>query len=117
MTIRKALETKIDENTPASVFKRLDRAIQELDGFDKANMQQYIHDNVALLADDNILYPNGSLFWSDLFGYVNLKRIKPNMAVPLTMVYGYNKTRGEYCPDYLFLYDSQRLLQVKPSNK
>ena len=117
MTIRKALETKIDENTPASVFKRLDRAIQELDGFDKANMQQYIHDNVALLADDNILYPNGSLFWSDLFGYVHLKRIKPNMAVPLTMVYGYNKTRGEYCPDYLFLYDSQRLLQVKPSNK
>ena len=117
MTIRKALETKIDENTPASVFKRLDRAIQELDGFDKANMQQYIHDNVALIADDNILYPNGSLFWSDLFGYVHLKRIKPNMAVPLTMVYGYNKTRGEYCPDYLFLYDSQRLLQVKPSNK
>ncbi|UKK52821.1 hypothetical protein [Prevotella sp. E2-28] len=117
MTIRKALETKIDENTPVSVFKRLDRAIQELDGFDKANMEQYIHDNVALLADDNILYPKGCLLWSDMFGYVHLKRIKPNMAVPLTMAYRYNKMRGEYCPDYLFLYDSQRLLQVKPSNK
>ena len=107
----------VDENTPTNVFKRLDRAIQELDGFDKASMQQYIHNNVALLADTNILYPNGDILWSDKFGYVQLKRIKPNMAVPLTMAYGYNKSRKEYCPDFLFLYDSQRLLQVKSSIK
>ena len=117
MTIQEALGVKVDENTPTIVFKRLDRAIQELDGFDKASMQQYIHDNVALLADTNLLYPDGDILWSDKFGYVQLKRIKPNMAVPLTMAYGYNKSRGEYCPDFLFLYDSQRLLQVKSSIK
>lgn len=117
LTIQKALDVKVDENTPTNVFKRLDRAIQELDGFDKASMQQYIHDNVVLLADGNILYPDGDILWSDKFGYVQLKRIKPNMAVPLTMAYGYNKSRGEYCPDFLFLYDSQRLLQVKSSLK
>lgn len=117
LTIQRALDVIVDENTPTNVFKRLDRAIQELDGFDKASMQQYIHNNVVLLADTNILYPNGDILWSDKFGYVQLKRIKLNMAVPLTMAYGYNKSRGEYCPDYLFLYDSQRLLQVKPSNK
>ena len=117
LTIQKALGVKVDENTPTNVFKRLDRAIQELDGFDKASMQQYIHENVVLLADANILYPDGDILWSDKFGCIQLKRIKPNMAVPLTLAYGYNKSRGEYCPDYLFLYDSQRLLQVKPSNK
>ena len=117
LTIQEALGVKVDENTPTIVFKRLDRAIQELDGFDKASMQQYIHDNVALLADTNLLYPDGDILWSDKFGYVQLKRIKPNMAVPLTMAYGYNKSRGEYCPDFLFLYDSQRLLQVKSSIK
>lgn len=117
LTIQKALDVIVDENTPTNVFKRLDRAIQELDGFDKASMQQYIHNNVVLLADTNILYPNGDILWSDKFGYVQLKRIKPNMAVPLTMAYGYNKSRKEYCPDFLFLYDSQRLLQVKSSIK
>ena len=116
MTIQKALDAKVDENTPTRVFKRLDRAIQELDGFDKASMQQYFHDNVAMLADAFIFYPEGDILWSDKFGYVQLKRIKPNMAAPLTMAYGYNKSRGEYCPDYLFLYDSQRLLRVKPFN-
>lgn len=117
LTIQRALDVIVDENTPTNVFKRLDRAIQELDGFDKASMQQYIHNNVVLLADTNILYPNGDILWSDKFGYVQLKRIKPNMAVPLTMAYGYNKSRKEYCPDFLFLYDSQRLLQVKSSIK
>ena len=117
LTMQRALDVIVDENTPTNVFKRLDRAIQELDGFDKASMQQYIHNNVALLADTNILYPNGDILWSDKFGYVQLKRIKPNMAVPLTMAYGYNKSRKEYCPDFLFLYDSQRLLQVKSSIK
>ena len=117
LTIQRALDVIVDENTPTNVFKRLDRAIQELDGFDKASMQQYIHNNVVLLADTNILYPNGDILWSDKFGYVQLKRIKPNMAVPLTMAYGYNKSRKEYCPDFLFLNDSQRLLQVKSSIK
>lgn len=117
LTMQRALDVIVDENTPTNVFKRLDRAIQELDGFDKASMQQYIHNNVALLADTNIQYPNGDILWSDKFGYVQLKRIKPNMAVPLTMAYGYNKSRKEYCPDFLFLYDSQRLLQVKSSIK
>ena len=115
MTLHKVFDVIVDDNTPSKVFKRLDKAIQELDGFDKANMLQYINSNVSLLANNKGLYPKGSLLWTDSFGYVNLKSIKPNMGLPLTMAYGYNKSRGEYCPDFLFLYESQRLLQTKQS--
>ena len=112
LTIQKVLDTTIDPNTPVNVFRRLDRAIQELDGFDKANMQQYIRDNVSLLADENIIYPIGNLLWTEKFGFVNLKPINPKMAIPCTIVYGYNSKRKEYCPDYLFLYELERLLPV-----
>ena len=112
LTIRKVLNATVDQNTPVNVFRRLDRAIQELEGFDKANMQQYIHDNVSLLADNEILYPVGSILWTEKFGFVNLKPISPKMAIPCTMVSDYNSKRFEYCPDYLFLYESERLLPV-----
>jgi hypothetical protein len=115
LTLHKVFDIIVDDNTPSKVFKRFDKAIQELDGFDKSNMLQYIHNNVSLLANSNVQYPKGSLLWTESFGYVNLKTIKPNMGLPLTMAYGYNKSRGEYCPDFLFLYESQRLLQTKQS--
>jgi len=115
MTLHKVFCVTVDDNTPSKVFKRFDKAIQELDSFDKANMQQYINNNVSLFANNKGLYPNGSMLWTDSFGYVNLKRIKPNLGLPLTLAYGYNKSRGEYCPNFLFLYDSQKLLQTKQS--
>ena len=113
LTLRKVLNATIDPNTSAKVFKRLDRAIQELDGFDKANMQQYIFNNVLLLANEKLLYPLGSLLWTEKFGYVTLKPISPKLALPCTIAYGYNVKRHEYCPSYLFLYDSGRILPIK----
>lgn len=114
-TLKKVFNVQIDDNTPSKVFKRLDRAIQELDGFDKSIMQQYIFNNVSLLVNDKILYPSGTLFWSDKFGYVYLKRINPQVGLPLTLACEYNKSKGEFCPNFLFLYESQRLLQTKQS--
>lgn len=113
MTLQRVLDAKIDQHTPTNVFKRLDRAIQELDGFDKTVMQQYIHTNISLLTDNGALYPSGELLWTEQFGYVCLKAIKPNMAILLTTALGFNKSRGEYCPDYLFLYDREIILPVK----
>lgn len=113
LTLRKVLNVTVDQNTSANVFRRLDRAIQELDGFDKANMQRYIFNNVLLLANEKLLYPSGSLLWTEKFGYVTLKPISPKMALPCTIAYGYNGKRNEYCPSYLFLYDSERILPIK----
>ena len=113
LTLRKVLHTTIAHNTSANVFRRLDRSIQELDGFDKANMQQYIFNNVFLFANEKLLYPMGSLLWTEKFGYVSLKAISPKMALPCTIAYGYNVKRREYCPSYLFLYDSERILPIK----
>ena len=115
LTMYKVFGAIVDENTPSKVFKRFDKAIQELDSFDKSNMLQYINNNVSLVANNKGLYPKGSLLWTDSFGYVNLKRIKPNLGLPLSMACGYNKSRREYCPNFLFLYDSQQLLRTKQS--
>ena len=112
-TLRKVLNATVDQNTSANVFRRLDRSIQELDGFDKANMQQYIFNNVLLFANEKLLYPMGSLLWTEKFGYVSLKAISPKMALPCTIACGYNLKRREYCPSYLFLYDSERILPIK----
>lgn len=114
MDLKKALKAEVNDKTPANVFRRLDRATQELNGFDKAVMQRYILYNVSTLVNNNIKYPEGNLLWSDKFGYVYLKQIQPNMAIPLTMTWRYNRLRNEHCPDYLFLYNIQRLLPVKP---
>lgn len=114
LTIRRVLDATISQNTPSDVFKRLDRAIQELDGFDKAKMQQYINDNVAILSDDNLVYPKGNYLWTELFGYVYLKRRDTKTALPLTIACEYNKKWQEYCPNYLFLYETERILPIKP---
>ena len=113
--IMKVFDAKIDQHTPTNVFNRLDRAIQELDGFDKASMQQYIQNNLASLLDKRMLYPYGDLLWTDMFGYVCLKQVNPKFARLCTMAYGYDKDWGLYCPKYLFLYDNQRILQTKQS--
>lgn len=115
LTLHKVFNVSVDENTPSKVFKRLDKAIQELEGFDKANMQLYIQNNVSIVANKPKVYPQGSMLWTDRFGYVNLKRINPKLGLPLTMAYGYNKSKREYCPNFLFLYESQKLLQTKQS--
>lgn len=113
MNIQKALGCVVDQNTPHDIFRRLDRAIQELDGFNKVSMERYINDNVALLADNYKLFPRGKILWTDKFGYVYLKPYNEKMALPCTMAYAFNKKRSEYCPNYLFLYNLERILPVK----
>lgn len=112
LNLKKLLDVKVEQETSSKVFKCLDRSIQELDGFDKATMQNYINYNLSLVTSNNILYPKGKILWTELFGFVTLKQHKAKMALPLTMAFAFNKQWGEYCPDYLFLYDSQRLLPV-----
>lgn len=114
--IQKALDTQIDQYTPTNIFNRLDRAIQELDGFEKSSMQQYIQNNLAILADNNMFYPRGVILWTDKFGYVSLKPIDSKLARLGTMAYGYNKNWGLFCPNYLFLFEKQRVLPIKPTS-
>lgn len=115
LNIMKLLNVKVELDTSSKVFKCLDRSIQELNDFDKATMQNYINYNLSLMTRKNNLYPKGEILWTELFGYVSLKHHKAKMALPLSMAFAYNDYWGEYCPDYLFLYDSKRLLPVKPS--
>ena len=114
--IQKALDAQIDQYTPTNVFNRLDRAIQELDGFEKSSMQQYIQNNMAILADSKMIYPHGDILWTDKFGYVSLKPIDSKLARLRTMAYGYNKDWKLFCPNYLFLYEKQRVLPIKPTS-
>lgn len=113
LNLKKILDTKVEQDTPSKVFKCLDRAIQELDGFDRATMQSYISKNISLTTGRKIIFPKGDILWTDQFGYVKLKPYKAKMYLPLTMAYPYDDEFDEYCPDFLFLPDKNKLYPIR----
>lgn len=119
MNLRKALGGILDDNSVNDVYNRLDRAILEMDGFDRSMMEQYIHNNLSILHnEDSILYPNGSVCLTEQFGYVYLEPFKPGItAIPCTIAAGYNKNKKCNCPDYLFVYNLNRLLPIRPNKR
>lgn len=115
LNLKKILDVKIEQDTPSKVFKCMDRAIQEIDGFDKATMQNYINRNISLINSKKDILPQGNILWTDEFGYVKLKPYKATMSLPLTMSYPYNNNYDEYCPDYLYLPGRNKIYPIRQS--
>ena len=115
LNLKKILDVKIEQDTPSIVFKCMDRAIQEIDGFDKATMQNYINRNISLINSKKDIFPQGNILWTDEFGYVKLKPYKATMSLPLTMSYPYNNKYDEYCPDYLYLPGRNKIYPIRQS--
>ena len=113
MNIAKALGVDIKGYNRSNVFKSFDRDIQELDGFDKSNMDNYVKTNLKDMIDYT-LYPCSDLFFSNEFWFIRLKKIDPKFAYPCSMAFNYNKKWKEYSPNYLFLYSREQLFKVKP---
>ena len=116
LNLQKALDGQIDVRSVESVFRRIDRAIQEMKGFDKSNMEHYIQNNLKIMLGKDVLYPEGAIYFSEQFGYVNLLPYKSTItAIPCTIAAGYNKEKKYNCPNYLFKYEDERMLPIKPS--
>ena len=112
--VQKSLEIKITADVVHNSLKKLDKAILDLSGFDKSHLQTLIQNNIACLTADRDTNAYDKILWTDNWGYVFLEPYKRNMAVPCTMLYGFNKTNGYFSPDYLYLYDRQKMFPVKP---
>lgn len=118
LNMKDSLCVDADLHTADCVFHRLDRALQEMDEFDKARMQQYIDNNIALFKDYPKVCSSINLQKNDLFGYVDLMPLNVNVALLCTMACGYNSVRHEYCPNYGYVYKSGRTLPLlQPNNK
>lgn len=112
LNLRQKLDAKVEQNSVNNVFRRLDRAIQELDGFDEVTIQRYIQENISMLTNKTLIYPRGNIHWTDQFGYVYLKSYKDNLSLLCTMACDYDFEREEFCPNYYFLQNSGRILQI-----
>lgn len=113
LNIAKALNVDVDNACVNNAFKCFDRDIQELDGFDKSNMQNYISSNVSVMLDSAGVYPNGNLLFTEKFGYVWLSRANAFSAYPCSMAFRYDYHKKVYSPDYLFLYSKAQIYPVK----
>ena len=103
-----------DLHTADRVFHRLDRTLQEMEEFDKARMQQYIDNNIALFKDYFKFCPAINLQKNDLFGYVDLKPLNVNVALLCTMACGYDSVKKEYCSEYRYVYALKRTMKAQP---
>lgn len=115
LNIKKLLGATVEHNAAADVFRRLDRAIQELDGFDESTIQRYIQENISMLTDEALIYPRGHIHWTDQFGYIYLKPYNSNMSLLCTMACDYDFKRGDFCPDYCFLEPQKTVFRFKES--
>ena len=88
-----------------------------MDEFDKARMQQYIDNNIALFSDYSRLCPTMNLQKNELFGYVDLKPLNDKVAILCTMVCGYDRVKHEYCPNYGYIFKTGRTLQLLQQDK
>ncbi len=114
LNIKDSLCVDVDLHTADRVFHRLDRALQEMDEFDKTQMQQYINDNIALFNNYFSTCPAISFQKNELFGYVDLMPLNDKVALLCTMACGYNSAKNEYCPPYRYLYETKRIVKVLP---
>lgn len=116
MNIAKALDVNIGTNSISNAFKCFDRDMQELDGFEKSNMLNYISSNIKDMLNKEVFYPSGNLLLTEKFWYVGLKPASLKAAYPCLMAFRYNIERKEYSPDYLFLYSREQMYKAKPKN-
>lgn len=113
LNIKDSLCVVADCHTADRVFRRIDRPLQEMDEFGKAQVQQYIDVNIALFNDYSKNCPTISLQKNELFGYVDLKPLNDKVALPCTMACDYDSVKHEYCPAYRYIYADKRTVKVQ----
>lgn len=116
LNIQKALDGKVSSNSGADIFGRLDKAIQDLNGFDKNKIETLINCNLTPLFNKSKLYPKGNLVWTDEFGYVSLRPFLTQSvsALPCTIAFTYDYVRHTHCPQYVYIYERKKLVRILP---
>jgi len=114
--IQLALGGSIKTNSVSNIFRRLDKSMQDLEGFDKSHLKSLISQNISILVKPLQVYPNGNLANTAEFGYVALlPHPKQNItAFPCTMASTYDKERKMHCPEYMYHYETKRILRRAP---
>lgn len=117
--IQFALKGQISQNSITEIYRRYDKSIQSLDGFDKSQIEGIISNLITSLTTHNNEYPNGNLFYSEEFGFVTLLPLltKNKQAIPCTMACKYDKGQKIHCPNYRFVYSHNRLYPCHPQEQ
>lgn len=117
--IQFALKGQISQNSITEIYRRYDKSIQSLDGFDKSQIEGIISNLITSLTTHNNEYPNGNLFYSEEFGFVTLLPLltKNKQAIPCTMACKYDKGQKIHCPNYRFVYSHNRLYPCRPQEQ
>lgn len=114
--IQRALRGKINSNSVVEIFRRFDKSIQVLDGFDKSHMEDIISKMLTVLVSPIQTYPNGKIVWTNEFGFVALRpHPRQNKAAfPCTMVSEFDKESKIHCPEYMYLFEGNRMIPRMP---
>lgn len=119
LNLQKALDGKVAASSVFDIFGRIDKTIQDMNGFENNHIEILINDNLKPLVKKKILLSRGNLKWTDEFGYVLLRPIpKQNVsALPCTLAFKYDYNRQTHCPQYLYIYKSGKLLRMLPKDQ
>lgn len=117
--IQFALKGQISQNSITEIYRRYDKSILSLEGFDKSQIEGIISNLITSLTTHNNEYPNGNLFYSEEFGFVTLLPLltKNKQAIPCTMACKYDKGQKIHCPNYRFVYSHNRLYPCRPQEQ
>ena len=111
--IQSALDGKINANSVTEIFRRYDKSIQDIEGFDKSHMEGIIGKILSILANPVQTYPNGNIVHTNEFGYVVLlpHPRQNKTAFPCTMAYEFDKERKIHSPEYMYMFDGNRMIR------
>lgn len=117
--IQFALKGQISQNSITEIYRRYDKSILSLEGFDKSHIEWIVSNLITSLTAHNNEYPNGKLFHSEEFGFVVLLPLltQNKQAIPCTMACKYDKDQKIHCPNYRFVYSRNRLYPCCPKNQ
>lgn len=111
--IQSALDGKISANSVAEIFRRYDKSIQDIEGFDKSYMEDVIGKTLSILVNPVRTYPNGNIVFTNEFGYVVLlpHPRQNKTAFPCTMASEFDKERKIHCPEYMYMFEGNRMIR------
>lgn len=111
--VQSALDGRINTNSVTEIFRRYDKSIQEIEGFDKSYMEGIIGKTLSTLVNPLQTYPNGNIVYTNEFGYVVLlPHLRQNKsAFPCTMASEFDKEHKMHCPEYMYMFDGNRMIR------
>ena len=117
--IQSALDGKISANSLTEIFRRYDKSIQDIEGFEKSYMEGVIGKTLSILVNPVQTYPNGKIVYTNEFGYVVLlpHPRQNKTAFPCTMASEFDKERKIHCPEYMYMFEGSRMIRRAPKVK